>query len=99
MKGAQLFEAWLACDGKWSTSSFLQTLKRTREHATKGCWRWFTRRQLVEKYNESIADAIISNKMSDPKLKEEQVRRHPDCPERDDSQLQYDIMMFDVHRK
>ena len=59
----------------------MQVLRRKREFSSKGCWRWMTRKTLIEKYqSEETADEIIQNKTSDDELKESQVKPHPDAP-------------------
>ena len=81
LKRAQLFEEWLACDGKWHASSFIQRLQHRKEFSKHGCYRWMTRSILVEKYGtEELADEVIENKLQDAETRKSQVKAHPDFP-------------------
>ena len=46
-----------------------------------GVREWMTKRELIQKFGQEGAEAIISRKESDPELKSNEVRGHPDAPE------------------
>lgn len=39
-----------------------------------------TKATLIARYNEELANQIIDAKLSDPQLRESQVKEHPDFP-------------------
>ena len=90
---AILHEAYLECDGNWQTSEFVMELKKSSSKRTRGRRAYFTRKQLIEKYNEEQANDIIKRKMEDPELRRTQVLDNPDNPE---NPVSWIIMCVDV---
>ena len=52
---------------------------------------WMTRTEVIAKFGETSADAIILRKQGDEKLRVSEIRRHPELPESDDL-VQYLIL-------
>ncbi|CAE7212823.1 unnamed protein product [Symbiodinium sp. CCMP2592] len=86
-----LFEAWEKCNGDWKTSSIYLNLKNIKSTRRTGVRVWMTRAEVVAKFGETSADAIILRKLGDEKLKNSEVRRHPELPESDEL-VQYLIL-------
>ena len=79
-----LFEHWLLAEGNWCKSKLLVRLRSKHASKKKGMRRWYTRTELVQKNGETIADAMIEEKLADDEKRETEVRNHPDCPSRKD---------------
>ena len=45
---------------------------------------WMTRAEVIAKFGETSADAIILRKQGDEKLRKSEIRRHPELPESDE---------------
>ena len=74
-----LLEQWNACQGIWTQSELLFTLKQTSAHRKRGCRKWLTRSEIANKYgSEQIAQSIVDAKLSDEEASRNQVRIHPD---------------------
>lgn len=44
-----------------------------------------TRKQIAKKYDsEAVANSIVEAKLSDPEIKKQQVKPHPDMPDNDE---------------
>eukprot|EP00438_Fugacium_kawagutii_P021042 Skav236149 [mRNA] locus=scaffold2146:214258:216563:+ [translate_table: standard] len=90
-KLAILFEQWVACDGHWSESSLLVTLREEHRHRRVGARKWLTYPELVIKYGgPSPAQKICAAKQADATMAKEQIRPHPDCPKDPDPWLSCD---------
>ncbi|CAE7828314.1 unnamed protein product, partial [Symbiodinium necroappetens] len=86
-----LFEAWEKCQGDWKTSSIYLNLKSISRTRRTGVRVWMTRAEVVAKFGETSADAIILRKQGDEKLRTSEIRRHPELPESDEL-VQYLIL-------
>eukprot|EP00435_Cladocopium_sp_Y103_P022373 s1292_g5.t1 len=76
-----LQEAWLQCDGKWTSSSLYKRIANKETVSEKGAQVWLTKTQIARKYeSEELALEIINAKESDPALSQSHVKPHPDCP-------------------
>lgn len=90
-KLAILFEQWVACDGHWSESSLLVTLRQEHRLRRLGARKWMTFHELVIKYGgTSPAQKIVAAKRADEKTAKEQIRPHRDCPHDRDPWLSHD---------
>ncbi|OLQ14948.1 hypothetical protein AK812_SmicGene837 [Symbiodinium microadriaticum] len=79
-----LFEAWEKCQGDWKTSSIYLNLKSISRTRRTGVRVWMTRAEVIAKFGETSADAIILRKQGDEKLRKSEIRRHPELPESDE---------------
>ncbi|CAE7383345.1 unnamed protein product, partial [Symbiodinium sp. KB8] len=83
-----LREQWESCAGKWKESQiYLSILQKSRERKM-GRRVWMTRQMIVDKYkSESVADRIITNKLSNEDTKKSQTKAHPDDPDNEELRL------------
>ena len=80
-KMAILYEQYTACDGKWSRSSLVVSLRERHSTKKRGCRKWLTFKQLIDKYQSvEAAEEIIMNKLSDERMAKEDVKPHPNTP-------------------
>ena len=77
---AVLFEAWEKCQGNWTKSEMLMTIRSVNRSKKMGVRVWMTRAEAVTRFGEAAADAIILRKLQDETLKTTQVRDHPEAP-------------------
>ena len=76
-----LQEAWLQCEGKWTSSNLYKRIANKETVSEKGAQVWLTKTQIARKYeSEELALEIISAKENDPALSQSHVKPHPDCP-------------------
>lgn len=75
-----LYESWEECGGNWSTSKLVLQCRSKDKTKRMGARVWMTKKQLVERYGEEGAEAIIAHKTSDPELMKSHVRDHEDAP-------------------
>ena len=87
-RNSALFEAWLNCTGDWAKSSLYINCKSSHSSVRKGVRRWMTRQEVVGRFGESAAEAIILRKLGDPTLSVSECRRHPELPD------SVDLMQF-----
>ena len=59
---AQLFDEYIACGGDWLQSSIVLSSKRTNSNQILGDNKYFTFKDLKEKYGEETAKVIRSEK-------------------------------------
>ena len=84
----KLYEERLQSNEKWQSSSYVIQLQQSTEHVKFGANRWMTFQQLTDKYgSQDTAQNIVDEKLANPQLANSQVKRHPDCPKRDETQL------------
>ena len=76
-----LFEAWVNCGGNWATSQLFLQSKSTNREKAKGVRKWLTEAELVQRFGQDNAEALIMRKLQDPVHLEREVRRHPDLPD------------------
>ena len=75
-----LFEQWVSCAGHWRESSLYHQLRVTSKHRKRGARKWLTVSELSLKYGSmEVAQKIAHAKETDEKVKDSQVRPHPDC--------------------
>ena len=80
-----LFEHWLQAHENWKASKLLVTLRSKTGSKKKGLRRWLTKADLVLMYkDEDVVQSIVDAKENDKQLCATQVRKHPDCPHRED---------------
>ena len=78
---AILYEQYTACEGKWTRSSLVVSLRERHSTKKRGCRKWLTFRQLCDKYQSiEAAEEIIMNKLSDETMAKQDVKPHPDAP-------------------
>ena len=75
-----MYESWLLADESWSKSKLYLTLKKKGSHARRGLRRWYTFPEMVSKFGAEAAQDIKERKENDPKLRETEIRPHPECP-------------------
>ena len=84
----KLYEEWLQSNEKWSSSSYVIQLQQSSEHVKMGARRWMTFKEISSKYSsDEIATCSVEEKKANPVLREQSIKRHPDCPSRDDAKL------------
>ena len=59
-------------------------LRSKSSNRKKGLRRWYTKAELIERYGESVALAIIEAKETDDEKRVSEIRNHPECPQRKD---------------
>ena len=80
-KMAVLYEQYTACDGKWTRSSLVVSLRERHSTKKRGCRKWMTFKQLCDKYQSvQAAEEIIMNKLTDEVMAKQDVKPHPDAP-------------------
>jgi hypothetical protein len=91
---AILWEEWLGSNDDWKKSQYAIRLSKSHSHEKIGARRWMTFKQLIAKYDDvSIAESIRESKRSDPKLRADHVKPHPDCPQNDVTRMQLRISL------
>ena len=82
---SKLWEEWLQSNECWSSSALVIQLKQTTEFTKMGARRWMTYQEICDKYKSSdVADSIVEEKRTSRDAKTH-IKRHPDCPKRDDT--------------
>lgn len=76
-----LYESWNEANGKWKDSKIYLQAKTKASNRKTGRRMWLTRAEMVIKFGEQGAAAIIERKLADPELLRSQVRRHPEAPD------------------
>lgn len=78
---AVLFDAWVQCEeGNWDKSKFYMDIKTRHSSRRRGVRKWLLRHEMVEKFTEPVAQAMIDHKLADEKLLEKETRYHPNLP-------------------
>ena len=91
---AILWEEWLGSNENWKKSQYAIRLSKSHSHEKVGARRWMTFKQIIAKYDDvSIAESIRESKRSDPKLKFDHVKPHPDCPDNSVTRMQLRISL------
>lgn len=89
----KLYEEWLASNEQWTRSNYVVQLQQSHEFTKVGARRWMTFNEIAEKYkSEEVASCIVEEKTSNKALAPYQIKRHPDCPKRDEPKLH----LFDI---
>ena len=84
----KLYEEWLGSNEQWSRSNYVVQLQQSHEFTKVGARRWMTYQEIAEKYKSNdVADCIVEEKQSNKALAPYQIKRHPDCPKRDEPKL------------
>ena len=78
-----LFDAWVTSEESWSKSRLLQILRSKDSNLKKGLRRWSTFQEMADRWGKTVAEDIVNHKLADKNLREREVRKHPDCPERE----------------
>ena len=86
----KLYEEWLASNEKWTSSSWVVQMETSSEFSKLGARRWMTFQQISEKYKSAeVAQCIVDEKRANKVLASQQIKRHPDCPSRDETKLHH----------
>lgn len=75
-----LFESWTQCQGNWKTSSIYLQIVRRDTTVRKGVRRWMIWKEVVERFGEEGATALIEYKKNDEELAKKEIRPHPSAP-------------------
>ena len=75
-----MFEAWLAANEDWKKSSLLVTLRRKGASARRGLRKWVLYSEMIEKWGETIAQAMVEAKQADEHKRQHEIRPFPDAP-------------------
>ena len=75
-----LFDAWVACEGEWKKSSFLQKIQDRHSSKKRGTRKWLTAQEMDLHFGSEAGLQIRERKLLDPELKEKEVRAHPELP-------------------
>ncbi|CAE7282081.1 PLCXD2, partial [Symbiodinium microadriaticum] len=75
-----MFEAWLAANEDWKKSSLLVTLRRKGASARRGLRKWVLYSEMIEKWGETIAQAMVEAKQADEHKRKHEIRPFPDAP-------------------
>ena len=78
-----LFEAYLSCGGDWTKSKLYLSISEAHLKKKQGRRRWMTRKEMMSRFGDATDD-IIERKISDPEIREREVRCHPEAPTRKD---------------
>ena len=71
-----LFEDFSQAGEDWQKSTIVQNLKLSSTHMRRGRVNWFTKKQLIKKYD----DEAVANMICQTKEAEGKTRVHPECP-------------------
>ena len=84
----KLYEEWLSSNEQWQSSTYVIQLQQSHKFTKLGARRWMTFRELSSKYSsDEVAQAIVDEKRANKHLAATQIKKHPDCPKREDTQL------------
>ena len=75
-----LYESWNEAGGDWTKSKIYLQCTSTEKTQKMGVREWMTRRELVQRFGEAGADAIILRKEESEELQKLEVRDHPEAP-------------------
>ena len=76
-----LYESWTESGGDWKKSKIYLQVTSTEKTKRMGVREWMHRAEIEKKYGVAGATAIINRKLSEPELKETEVRPHPEAPD------------------
>ena len=76
-----LYESWTESAGDWKKSKLYLQVTSKEKTKRMGVREWMHRSEIEKKYGVAGATAIINRKLSEPELKESEVRPHPEAPE------------------
>ena len=79
-----MFESWLTSSECWKSSKLLITLRSKSSTAKRGLRRWMTLAEMIERFGREVALEIKAHKESDERLSKNEIRKHPECPWRED---------------
>ena len=82
-----LFESWSQAAEEWKKSTVYINVCEKSGTVRRGVRKWVTKAQLVQSVGREVAEAIIENKMNNERLRETEVRTHPDAMEGDEARL------------
>lgn len=84
----KLYEEWLSSNEQWQSSSYVIQLQQSHKFTKLGARRWMTFREISAKYSsDEIAQSIVDEKKANRQLAATQIKKHPDCPKREETQL------------
>lgn len=84
----KLYEEWLSSNEQWQSSSYVIQLQQSHKFTKLGARRWMTFREISAKYSsDEIAQSIVDEKKANRQLAATQIKKHPDCPKREDMTL------------
>ncbi len=92
---ATLYESWHESGGDWKKSKIYLNITSKEKNKRMGVREWVTRKEIVDKYGEEGAKAIIEYKLSTPELKDD-IRDHPEAPGCE-SMKQFLVLNMDKH--
>ena len=79
-----LFENWLVSQESWVRSKLVCKLRSRTAQKKKGLRKWMFKAEMITRFGEDVALAMIEAKENDPERAEREIREHPDCPGRKD---------------
>ena len=74
-----LYDAWASCEGVWTKSTFLQSVRERHSTKRRGVRKWLTSQEMDTRFGEELAEQIRNRKLFDENLKDTEVREHPEC--------------------
>ena len=75
-----LYEAWTECAGEWNKSRLYLSAKSKDSTKRRGVRRWMFYSELVQRFGEEGAAAIVAHKLENAELKEKEIKCHADAP-------------------
>ena len=80
-KMSTLYDDFYQCQGKWSKSLVLKTIRSTSRSTRRGTRRWLTEAQLLTLFGDAeVVKSIILRKEMDEDLRAKEIRHHPELP-------------------
>ena len=83
VKRGALYEDWITSGEDWKKSRLLQIIRSKDSLSKQGLRRWCTFQEMVARWGQQVAEDIRDHKMADERLRQTEVRSHPDCPKRE----------------
>ena len=75
-----LYDAWGACQGQWTKSAFLQSVRERHRTSRRGIRKWLTASEMDCRFGQDLAEQMRQRKLLDKELKQKETRFHPELP-------------------
>ena len=90
-----LYDAWLQSNESWQNSKLLEIIRSKNSHAKKAIRVWLTFSEMEKRWGSDVASAMRDRKLDEPRLRETEVRKHPDRAPRQRGQ-RVDVIMISM---
>eukprot|EP00434_Breviolum_minutum_P009090 symbB.v1.2.008006.t1/scaffold471.1/size199268/12 len=77
-----LYEDFFSCGGDWKRSTIYKSITNSFTNKKTGKRRWLTKKQMLPYFDDdqSVVDAVVLRKKTDPELSKVEIRDHPENP-------------------